>query len=190
MAEPDIAVEESRSPTNPTYTDETVIWAGRPSQVVNLPTYLWWGAISVVLLLCKSMWDAGYADQYPPIVDLIVGYAVLSVHIISIISCLYAYLSIKYTHTTITRNKIKEVRGITRIFRRELYCEISDVKDVTSPPAGLLALFGLASIIMETSDNDQPVIKIRAIRHRDKVVQAFLPVWRALKVERRGYFSD
>ena len=190
MADPENPVEETRNPEHPTYEDESVIWSGKPSQVVNLPTYLWWGGISIALLICKSMWDSGYADEYPAIVDTIVGYSVAGVHILSVLSCLYAYLTVKYTQTTITRNKILEVRGITRIFRREMYCEISDVKDVQSPPAGLLAFFGLASIVMETSDHDQPIIKIRAIRNRDKVVQAFLPVWRALKVERRGYFSD
>ena len=130
MADPENPVEETRNPEHPTYEDESVIWSGKPSQVVNLPTYLWWGGISIALLICKSMWDSGYADEYPAIVDTIVGYSVAGVHILSVLSCLYAYLTVKYTHTTITRNKILEVRGITRIFRREMYCEISDVKDV------------------------------------------------------------
>tara|TARA_R110001592_G_scaffold221139_2_gene475805 strand:+ start:12088 stop:12669 length:582 start_codon:yes stop_codon:yes gene_type:complete len=182
--------EETGAPKSHEYNDETILWEGKPSQIVNLPTYLWWGAISLLLFVFKSIWDTGMASQYPAIVDLIISWANLIVHVIALLSMLYAYLTVRYTHTVITHNKIKEIKGITRIFRQELFCEISDVKDVKSPAAGLLALFGLASIVMETSDNDQPIIKIRAIRHRDKVVERFLPVWRELKVERRGYFSD
>ncbi|WP_269620895.1 hypothetical protein [Zhongshania sp. BJYM1] len=189
MSDPD-AKEETGAPKSAEYTDETILWEGKPSQIVNLPTFLWWGGISIAILIFKSMWDDGMATQYPPIVDLIISWSTTGVQVVAVTSMLYAYLAIRYTHTTITHNKIKEVRGITKIFRQELFCEISDVKDVKSPPAGLLALFGLASIVMETSDNDQPTIKIRAIRNRNLVVEQFLPVWRELKVERRGYFSD
>lgn len=172
------------------YSDESVLWEGKPSQIVNLPTYLWWGGISIAILVFKSIWDSGMSKQYPEIVDLLIFWSTTAVQFIAVISMIYAYLTVRYTHTVITQNKIKEVKGITRIFRQELFCEISDVKDVKSPAAGLLALFGLASIVMETSDNDQPIIKIRAIKNRDKVVERFLPVWREMKVERRGYFSD
>ena len=88
-----------------------------------------------------------------------------------------------------TRNKIKEAKGITSIFRQELFCEISDIKDINSPPAGLLGLVGLSTLVIETND-DQPIIKIRAIKNRDQLIEKLLPIWRKLKIERKGYFGD
>ena len=102
---------------------------------------------------------------------------------------LTTYLTVKYEHTVITKNKIKEAKGITRIFRQELFCEISDIKDIKSPPAGLLGLVGLSTLLIETNDDDQPLIKIRAIINRDQLISVCLPVWRKLKLERKGYFG-
>lgn len=109
---------------------------------------------------------------------------------LSILNILYAYLSVHYEHTVITRNKIKEAKGITSIFREELFCEISDITDIKSPPAGLLGILGLSNLVIETNDDDQPTIKIRAIKNRDDLVNTLHPIWRKLKMERKGYFGD
>lgn len=172
------------------YSDETIIWEGSPSQWINLGTYIWWGGISIALLILKSIWDVTLATQYTSIIGQVVSYTVNGVHAIAFLSCFTAFLRVKCEHTTITRNKIKEAKGITSIFRQELFCELAEVKDIKSPPAGLLALFGLASIIIETSDHDQPIIKIRAIRNRAEVVDTLLPVWRKLRMDRKGFFPE
>jgi len=183
------AVNEALSHETPAaYDDETVIWEGSPSQWVNLGTYIWWIFISGAMFVCKSMWDKDMANQYPAWASEVADVAVMVVYAIAAISCLYAYLKVRCEYTTITRNKIKEAKGITSIFRQELFCELSDVEDIKSPPAGLLALFGLASIIIETSDQDQPIIKIRAIRRRQQVVDTIHPVWRKLRMDRKGFF--
>ena len=90
----------------------------------------------------------------------------------------------------ITKNKIKEARGITRLFRQEKYCEISDIKDVKSPPSGIMAIFGLSTFVIETSDEDQPIIMIRAIKDRDSLINLLLPYVRQLKNSRKGYFNQ
>lgn len=77
------------------------------------------------------------------------------------------------------------------MFRRQKFCEISDIRDIESPPPGIiLGMFNLANLIIETNDDDQQVITIRAIRDRDELVSKLLPIWRELKQERRGYFAD
>jgi hypothetical protein len=58
---------------------------------------------------------------------------------------------VRCERTTITRNKIKEAKGISSIFRQELFCEISDINDVKSPPAGLMGLLGLSTLVIETN---------------------------------------
>ena len=135
------------------------------------------------------LWDAGLNDGYSALINEAVYWVCYGLMGLSIISVLYAYLSVHYEHTVITRNKIKEAKGITSIFRQELFCEISDIKDINSPPAGLLGLVGLSTLVIETND-DQPIIKIRAIKNRDQLIEKLLPIWRKLKIERKGYFGD
>jgi hypothetical protein len=53
-----------------------------------------------------------------------------------------------------------------------------------------MGLFGLSTLVIETNDEDQPIIRIRAIRNRDDLVQKILPVWRKMKMDRKGYFGD
>lgn len=108
---------------------------------------------------------------------------------IAFISMALPYLHTKYEYTQVTKNKIKESKGITSVFRKDLYCEISDIIDIKSPSAGVMALFGLSTLILETNDQDQPIIKIRAIKDRDALIAKLMPIWRELKVERKGYFG-
>lgn len=172
------------------YDDETVIWEGRPSQWVNLGTFLWWGIFLIGSGVFMLLWGAGLNEDYSQLVDQLVYWVCSGLITLSVLSTLYAFLSVHYEHTVITRNKIKEAKGITSIFRQELFCEISDINDVKSPPAGLLGLVGLSTLVIETNDDDQPIIKIRAIRNRDLLIKTLLPIWRKLKIDRKGYFGD
>lgn len=172
------------------YDDETVIWEGRPSQWINLGTFIWWGIFLIGSGVFMLLWGAGLNEDYSQLVDQLVYWVCYGLITLSVLSTLYAFLSVHYEHTVITRNKIKEAKGITSIFRQELFCEISDINDVKSPPAGLLGLVGLSTLIIETNDDDQPIIKIRAIRNRDHLIKTLLPIWRKLKIDRKGYFGD
>ena len=82
-----------------------------------------------------------------------------------------------FERTVITNNKIKESKGITKLFQVDRFAEISDIRDLNSPAAGLLSLWGLSTLIIETNDEDQPIIKIRAIRDRDELIAKLLPIW-------------
>ncbi|WP_444928333.1 hypothetical protein ACJJI4_23770 (plasmid) [Microbulbifer sp. TRSA002] len=172
------------------YNDETVIWEGRPSQWVNIGSFLWWGAFLIASTVLLVFWQSGLNEGYSQVITEAVYWACYGLVGLSIFSLVYAYLSVRYEHTVITRNKIKEAKGITSIFRQELFCEISDIKDIHSPPAGLLGLVGLSTLVIETNDDDQPIIKIRAIKNRNQLIEMLLPIWRKLKIERKGYFGD
>lgn len=171
------------------YDDETIIWQGGPSQWVNVGTYLWWTAFLVAALVLFGYWYDSMSGQYSGTINTIVGCACLGVAASALLSIIHAFLSVRYEHTVITRNKIKEAKGITRIFRRELYCELGDVTDIKSPAPGLLGVFGLSTLVMETQDDDQPIIRLRAIRDRDKLIADLLPIWRNVRMDRKAYFG-
>ena len=172
------------------YDNEEVVWEGSPSQIVNLGSFIFWGLVFAAAGVGLVLWNAGLKAQYTPLVDQVVRYSIYGLLIVGILNVLMSYLTVKCERTVITRNKIKEAKGITSIFRQELFCEMSEVSDIKSPPAGLMGLFGLSTLVLETKDADQPIIRIRAIRNRDELVQKILPIWRKLKMDRKGYFGD
>lgn len=172
------------------YDNEEVVWEGSPSQIVNLGSFIFWGLVFAAAGVGLVLWNAGLNEQYTPLIDQVVRYSIYGLLIVGVLNVLMSYLTVKCERTVITRNKIKEAKGITSIFRQELYCEMSEVSDIKSPPAGLMGLFGLSTLVLETKDADQPIIRIRAIRNRDELVQKILPIWRKLKMDRKGYFGD
>ncbi len=192
MIEPDddiIMETESHSP-NIEFDDETIIWEGRPAQIINAWNYF--GCISAIFFSIYALWlwhselYVGY-DELTPFIDIVCQ----SVIVGSLLLMAYFYLDVWYEKTTITRNKIQEKKGITRLFQQERYCEISDIRDIKSPSPGIvLGIFNLADLLIETNDDDQPIIEIRAIKNRDELVSTLLPIWRKLKLDRKGFFAD
>jgi hypothetical protein len=172
------------------YDNEEVVWEGSPSQIVNLGSFIFWGLVFAAAGVGLVLWNAGLKEQYTPLIDQVVRYSIYGLLIVGVLNVLMSYLTVKCERTVITRNKIKEAKGITSIFRQELFCEMSEVSDIKSPPAGLMGLFGLSTLVLETKDADQPIIRIRAIRNRDELVKKILPIWRKLKMDRKGYFGD
>lgn len=175
---------------SPSYDDETVIWEGRPSQWINFASFIFWIILSLGSLTFLMVWYAGLSQSYSDSMSLWVVATVSGILVISALSMLIPFLQVHCERTVITKNKITESKGISSLFREEKYCELSDIKDIKSPAAGLLAIVGLANLIIETADEDQPIIKIRAIRNRDALINTLLPIWRELKIERKGYFGD
>ncbi|MBX2807172.1 MAG: hypothetical protein KTR20_00940 [Cellvibrionaceae bacterium] len=172
------------------FNDETLIWAGKPAQIVNVWNYFC--CLCAIVFSCYSLWYWHH--------ELSIGYEYLTPYIVpffqwiiigSLLFILYCYLDVFYEKTIITHNKIHEQKGITRFFRHEKYCEISDIRDIKSPAPGIiLGLCKLATVVIETNDDDQPIIMIRAIKNREKLVADILPVWRKLKLDRKGFFAD
>ena len=172
------------------YDDETILWEGRPSQLLNAWNYFCCAGAILFSAYCLWYWHSelyiGY-EHLTPFINIVCQTVILG----GVFAVAYFYFDIWYERTIITRNKIQEEKGITRLFRRQTFCEISDIRDIESPAPGiLLGMFNLANLIIETNDDDQQVIVIRAIKDRDDLVSKLLPIWRELKQERRGYMAD
>ena len=171
------------------FEDETEKWAGRPSQWVNAMTFFYWIIFLIGAPVFWYLWDNRMIGYYSPLVDQYIHILVYSLMGMAVFCMLMAYLSVRNELTVITANKICETRGISVMLRRNLYCEISDIQDIQSPPAGVLGLIGISTLVIHTHDSDQPMIRIRGLRHRERLVSILHPLWRQLKVERRGYFN-
>lgn len=172
------------------YDDERIVWSGSPSQWVNFGQYFFWSIVLMALLFVNIVWKQTVLENYSLSTQSIFSALIWGGVIFGFLNMLISYLYVKSEKTTITYNKIKESKGVTSIFRKELFCELSDISDIKSPPAGIMGVFGLSTLLIETRDNDQPIIKIRAIKDRDVLIEKLLPIWRNIKIQRKGYFND
>lgn len=181
----------AESPPTLAYDDETIIWEGKPSQWVNFGAYFSWVLIVCVATLFLFAWEGAFSEEFSELANQIVIFSLKALIGIGTFSIIYAYLSVYYERTEITRNKIKESKGITSIFQQDLFAEISDITDIKSPPAGILGVVRLCNLVIETKDEDQPLITIRAIpiTDREDLISVLQPIWRKLKIERKGYFG-
>lgn len=171
------------------FTDETLIWEGSPSQWLNLGQFIWWGSVALLaIIVLVGFYGLGYRQRYADYQHIITWVSIL-VLLTAMAFIGFHVLMLKLQKTSISCNKITESRGFTEIFRKENYCELSDVLDVLLPPAGWLALVGRGDLVITTLDADQTEIRIRAIKQRKKLKEKLIPLIRRLRAERRGFRS-
>ncbi len=171
------------------YDDESIVWQGRPSQWINFSTFLFWSFIWTLPIVLYYYWNYGGVNNKYYEYEAVYTSIILVLSILPPLMILWAWLNVFYQKTIVTRNKIIERKGITQIFSNEENCEISDIEDIKAPPAGILALVGLATLVLITKDMDQPVIMIRAIKDREELKNKLTPIWRKLRIERKGFFA-
>ena len=171
------------------YDDESIVWQGRPSQWINFSTFLFWSFIWTLPIVLYYYWNYGGVNNKYYEYEAVYTSIILVLSILPPLMILWAWLNVFYQKTIVTRNKIIERKGITQIFSNEENCEISDIEDIKAPPAGILALVGLATLVLITKDMDQPVIMIRAIKDREELKNKLTPIWRKLRLERKGFFA-
>lgn len=172
------------------YDDESIIWEGRPSQWINFGSFIFWTLVWCIPVMLYYYWNyQGLSDLYYQY-EVYYENGLIILAILPPTMLLWHWLNVYYQHTIVTKNKVIERKGITSIFSNEENCEISDIDDIKAPPAGLLALVGCASLVLITKDMDQPVIWIRAIKDRDDLKNKLTPIWRKLRIERKGFFSN
>lgn len=51
------------------YDDEAVLWEGRPSQWVNLGTFIWWGVFLIGASISLFLWDLGLNEGYTGLIN-------------------------------------------------------------------------------------------------------------------------
>jgi len=127
---------------------EEVLWKGSPSQVLNLGKYV------VALLLAIGIAIGGLF--FPPVwAALLVplGWAV------------WVFIETKSIRHELTTERIRMSRGV---FNQQLDdVELYRVKDTSMERPFWYRVFGLSSLIIETSDRSQPRIEIKAVHNGD-----------------------
>lgn len=135
---------------------ERIVWQGTPSQVLNLPLYLLWGVVFVVLIaagtaVLRSM------EQVPSL-------AVVLLFVIAAIPLAIAawkWLVIATTEYELTTQRLRTRRGVFNKHLDEL--ELYRVRDYKLEQPFFLRLFSLSTLILQTSDRSNPTLVLKAV---------------------------
>src|ERR1700694_881621 len=125
--------------------NESIVWEGSPSQVTNLGVYL------VCVLLAAAIVVAGVLLAPQAYWALIVPRAV------ALCKC----LELNCFRCTVTTERVGLRRGI--LTKRTDSIELYRVKDTTVIEPFFLRMFGLADIVLTSSDRTTPLIVLHAV---------------------------
>ncbi|MBK1826597.1 PH domain-containing protein [Haloferula rosea] len=123
---------------------ENVLWKGRPSQLLNLGTYL------VGTLLIVGIGIGG--TFFPP---------AWFAGIIPLVWMLWKFLTVRCRVYELTNERLRLYTGVLNQKIDEL--ELYRVKDTTMDKPFMLRIFGLATVHLDTSDRSHPKVELHAI---------------------------
>ncbi|MCW1923261.1 PH domain-containing protein [Luteolibacter arcticus] len=153
---------------------EEVLWKGSPSQVLNLGKYL------VALLLAIGIAVGGLF--FPPVwvaLVLPLGWA------------LWIFIETRSVRHELTTERIRMSAGV---FNQQMDdVELYRVKDTSMERPFWYRMFGLSSLIIETSDRSQPRIEIKAVHNGDELRETLrkqVEFWRDKKRVREVDFDE
>lgn len=169
------------------YDDETILWESYPSQWLNFFYYFFYTGVWLIIPAIYIIYPE--KSMHYMEMDIVIPFAgalLISPPLIM----LYHYFNLRCQVTRLTRNQIIETSGITALFRQSKYCEVSDITDISTPPAGLLGLVNRATLTIKTIDETQAVIKFRGIQDIDKLIAIINPLRRKQRIDRRIYMHN
>lgn len=159
---------------HPARVSEELLWKGSPSQVLNLGKYL------VALLLAAGIAVGGIF--FPP------AWAAL---ILPLGWALWIFIETRSVRHELTTERIRLYAGV---FNQKMDdVELYRVKDTSMERPFWYRMFGLSTLIIETSDRSQPRIEIKAVSDGDNLRETLrkqVEFWRDRKRVREVDFDE
>lgn len=133
--------------------EETTIWQGNPSQVLNLHVFLLCGFVAAGLIAAAVAFHTslGFPGTY------IVG----GLAIAPILFAFVKWLQVKFQRYELTTERLRLRCGI--LSRRTDEIELYRVKDYVLQEPFMLRLWGAGDIVLTTTDDANPSVLLRAI---------------------------
>jgi hypothetical protein len=133
---------------------ETPIWAGSPSQWLNVGTFLLCGLTAIAFVVSARVW-AEPRLLWLAAIPVAIGF--------------WSWLTVRCTRVTVTTERITTQIGI--FSRRRWDMELYRVKDTTLDEPFLLRLVGRSNIQVLSSDKTTPDMVVRAVREGETLRQ-------------------
>ena len=146
--------------------EEKLLWKGSPSQWLNLPHYIFWLLLPLILFIffLTLETDLTIEDKY------LIWKVPLYWFFLGILICLWRYFLIRTWRIKISDQRHIQKKGVLNITTDEL--ELFRVKDIRLEQPFLFRFVGLSNIILTTSDKTHPYTKIPAIKNGAKIREA------------------
>jgi uncharacterized membrane protein YdbT with pleckstrin-like domain len=143
--------------------EETTIWEGNPSQLLNFGTFLLCGLIAGALIgTALVFWN----KLTPPFPLVLAGVALLP-----LLYALTRWLKIKCERYQLTSERLRLRTGV--LSRQTDEIELYRVKDYVLVEPFWLRLFGLGNISLTTTDDANPRVTLHAVSEGDKLRDEF-----------------
>lgn len=136
--------------------EETTVWKGRSSQVLNLKIFLACG-LATLLLLAALVLIGSHAGSLPSFFT----WAILILLLVPASVALHAWLWLRSREYELTSERFLITHGI--FSRQTDTMELYRVKDFTVIQPFFLRLFSLGNLVLQTSDRTTPTFVIEAI---------------------------
>ena len=134
--------------------EEQRIWEGHPSNLINLPIYILCALLAGALIGGAIFLNLRHFDA--PFSFALAGAALIPVFI-----ALAKWLQNKYRRYEVTTERLRISRGV--LSRKTDEVELYRVKDYVLMEPFSLRMFGLGDIVMQTTDDANPTVVLRAV---------------------------
>lgn len=158
----------------PATVNEEVLWKGSPSQVLNLGKYL----IALLLAIGIAVGGLFFMPAWAALV-LPLGWA------------LWIFVETKSIRHELTTERIRLSSGVFNQTKDDV--ELYRVKDTSMERPFWYRVFGLSTLIIETSDRSQPRIEIKAVHNGEELRETLrkqVEFWRDRKRVREVDFDE
>jgi membrane protein YdbS with pleckstrin-like domain len=127
---------------------ETELWSGHPSQLLNLKAYFLWSIALPATFVLGMEWRE-------------IFYAFIVLLPLCLVHLLHGYLHVRSVKYVITTQRVRIIRGILSRDIQEI--ELFRVEDTTAHQTLFLRLFGLGNITILSGDQRNPTLSLTAI---------------------------
>ena len=132
--------------------EERTLWDGNPSQIINLPTFILCAlaagaCIGAAILFREQAGTAAYAIGGAAVIPLFIGF--------------WNWLRTRTTKYHLTSERLHLTQGI--FSRKTEDLELYRVKDYHLYEPFTMRLFGLADVVLNTMDDQNPTVYLKAI---------------------------
>jgi uncharacterized membrane protein YdbT with pleckstrin-like domain len=133
--------------------EETTIWQGHPSQILNLPVFLLCGLAAAGLLAVAIVFRENLGVP--------AAYIVAGVALVPFAFAFVKWLQVKFQRYELTTERLRMRRGIFSRTTDEI--ELYRVKDYVLREPLSLRLWGVGDIALTTTDDANPTVLLRAV---------------------------
>lgn len=143
---------QGNPPPSPSPMEEKTLWDGSPSQIINLPVFL------LCALAIGGLCGAAFyfRDKGTPMVLVLLGLALIPLAI-----ALYRWMRTRACRYHLTTERLQMSTGI--LSRKTEDLELYRVKDYHLIEPFSMRMFGLADVVLNTTDDANPTVTLKAI---------------------------